>query len=216
MKGLFKVFNNVEIQTLLDQLPVFHPDFEGNLKCRFLSKESRCSIHPFRSLACRIHGLPVIDQLKISGQENCRKINPAVQPRVSVNELRGWLELLTRLNKDHFDFYCEPYWVSGFNIECWFAIIFDPFLDMDVFGELKRQLLDLFPELKELQYDDPTDLKGKVDDVTLFYEIMKFGITGKVIGLLDKIISGYPQTGTYYLKEASDYRKIMVEKLKEG
>lgn len=204
--GLFKTFTTSEIQSLLLSPIQFHGRSEGNLQCKFLSKQGRCIIHPCRSMACRLHGLPVIEKLNIPGQENCLKIREEQTADIPLDELEKWLENLTHLNSELLEYYTAPFFIAGFNIECWLSVVYDPFLDMDPFIKIKKILNERFPQLALIPYQDQTNLKEKTDKILFFSEFLKQGVSEELIELLDSISRDYPYTGTYFLQEAEKYK----------
>src|SRR3990172_6474656 len=67
MKHVISQFNPEEVARLLTQKMKPHERFEGNYQCKFLSPLGKCTVHPGRPLACRLHGLPVLEELDIPG-----------------------------------------------------------------------------------------------------------------------------------------------------
>jgi len=203
MRYLLENSTQERIAEVLNSPPVLHAAFEGNLRCRFHDLVSKkCRIHPSRTLACRLFGLPAMGRFSIENLENCGKMVFSGGGPANESDIRDWLEELTRLNREVSPFYSEPYWVAGFNIECWLAVYFDPFLDFDAFGELKRFLrkeLDL--SFLEGCYKETTGLKDKVDRITLLYQLIQAGNRPESLALISELRSRYPMTGTYYYSE---------------
>jgi len=105
--------------------------------------------HP--PLACRLFGLPVLNQLGLENLEKCPVMDPQTCPPVPRETLDGWLSRIKDLNQDIPGYYSEPYWVLGLNLECWLAVYFDPLLDVGVFGVLKKRL----QEAVDLDFSSP-------------------------------------------------------------
>jgi Fe-S-cluster containining protein len=205
-------FEKEKLSAILIQPAVIHPDYEGNLYCCFQSKETKnCMIHPSRTMACRLFGLPVLSELSINNMENCSKLDVSKIQNPSKEKLNVWLRSLTDLNREAASFYSEPYWVSGFNIECWLAVYFDPLLTDGVFGELKsllRNTLDL--SFLEDRFVDKTNLKDKIDRIALLYMLIDTGSLSEAKELIARIRNDYPLTGTYYLEELDKLESIIV------
>ncbi|OGJ86175.1 MAG: hypothetical protein A2268_01745 [Candidatus Raymondbacteria bacterium RifOxyA12_full_50_37] len=209
---LLENFSKENTEKILLAQPKIHPNYEGNLFCKFQDKETlRCIIHPARTMACRLFGLPVIDELDLNNIENCRKMNIASLPKVSPEKLKAWLSLLMEMNEPLAPYYQEPYWVAGFNIECWLAVYFDPLLDDEVFGILKKLLreeLDL--RFLEEKFIDKTELKDKTGKILLLYEIIRSGDTQTALSLIDQIRRSYPLTGAYYFEELQKLQNLIT------
>lgn len=215
MRHLLTTHPKETIRAMLCTPPALHPDYEGNLRCKVHDKVGgRCLVHPSRTLACRLFGLPAISEFQIADLENCRKTDPSTKPSVERTQIEGWLLELTRLNTGVAPFYCEPYWIAGLNIECWLAVYFDPLLNHGIFGAIKdllRQWLDL--SFIEDVYRDRTELKDKTDKIGLLYELLKMGDTASVVELTQSIRNDYPLTGTYYLDELDKIERMVKKNI---
>ena len=213
MDGVYR-FEKEQIQHFFSIPVKFHEKHEGNLQCRFIDKHGHCTVHKFRSMACRLHGLPAINMLGIEEIENCKIMPPSSLPEVKVNTLKKWLENLSQLNSEIFNHYKEPFWLAGLNIECWLAILYDPYFNLAPFKHFREIFKKRYPKLSEMKYSDETNLKEKVDKITMFFEFIKTGVSEELIDLLSSIINDYPVTGTYYLNEAKKYKEIIESRLR--
>jgi len=201
----FLAENSMEQATeILCRPAAFHPTCEGNLICRMQAKRL-CTIHKHRTMACRIHGLPVLQSLQIAGQEDCLKMK-GILPQVETADLKSWLELLSAMNSQVMEYYTEPYWLAGLNLEGWLAAYFDPLLDAGPFGQAKAILRGRYAQLAGVPYTDASRLKDKVDKITLLFEMFKIGPSPELVALIDSIERDYPLTGTYYMEEAKKIR----------
>ncbi|MFH0920326.1 MAG: YkgJ family cysteine cluster protein [Fibrobacterota bacterium] len=204
-------FTREQVEKILMASIVPHPAFEGNLRCCLQDAGTRrCLVHPARTLACRLFGLPAISNFKIENMENCRKIDFTRCGKADEADIRAWLSELTRLNGEVAPYYCEPYWIAGLNIECWLAVYFDPLLDPGAFGDLKRYLhasVDL--SFMTDRYKDVTQLKDKVDRITLLYQLIEWGDREEALGLVHALRTAYPMTGTYYHAELSKIEALL-------
>ncbi|OGS37092.1 MAG: hypothetical protein A2293_08460 [Elusimicrobia bacterium RIFOXYB2_FULL_49_7] len=204
MKSFVHVYPPERVAERLLLAPEIHPAYDGNLYCRF--QENRCGlclVHSGRTLACRLFGHLAINALGVKELENCRRMPPLSEEVLRPEQVRTFLADLTDLNRRLVpSYYEEPYWVMGLNIECWLAVYFDPLLDDQVFGEMKRllrQTIDL--SFLEDRYHDTTGLKEKVDKIALLYGLIQTDFLSDAHRLIDDIRNHYPQTGTYYLEE---------------
>ncbi len=212
IKSLLSYQTNENVQKLLSRNPLLHDGFDGNLHCVFQDIVSKkCIIHSGRTLACRFFGFPALDDLNISNLENCREITlPGNGP--GVKDIRSWLDRLTALNQHLTPYYCEPYWIAGFNVECWLAVYFDPMLNEGIFGEMKNVLrasIDL--EFMDSGYVDITGLKEKTDRIALLYELIRAGDKPGSLHLIQDIRTNYPYTGSYYLDELDKLGKLLLD-----
>lgn len=204
------------LASFLNKPTEFHARHDGNLVCRLLGPEGKCLAHSHRTMACRLHGLPVINELGIRNLENCEKVEPRLQPQIPVDRLRAWLGRLTTLSENIQEKYEEPYWLTGLNLECWLAVVYDPLMDMGPFRRAKEILQSRFPMLREFGFKNETRLREKVDKISMLFEFFSVGVSEDVLEILDSIMNDYPQTGTYYLKEAEDYKKVLEKRFKKG
>jgi Fe-S-cluster containining protein len=201
-----------DVECLLLRAPSLHEGYEGNLHCLFQDPVSRkCAVHPGRTMACRFFGLPAMDQLKIINLDNCRKMGLQA-PGVNAEQLRTWMARLTDLNQSLAPFYSEPYWIAGFNAECWLAVYFDPLLNDGIFGSMKKILHDnLDLGFLEGRYADRTGLKDKTDKIALLYELIKIGDRGNSLLLAGELRNAYPYTGSYYAEELDKLEKLLMD-----
>ncbi len=216
LDGICEDLSMESIQKFLFHPAIFHTEYEGNLICRFLDTKGRCQVHKSRSMACRLHGLPVISKLNINNLENCQKMDPNSLPNVELKKLQEWLDELSSINSQLYEYYEEPFWIAGFNIECWFSVMYDPMLNFGPFKTFKNILSNRYKKIQHLEYNDKTNLKEKVDKITMFNEFSKTGIGDGLVNLLDSIINDYPQTGTYFLDEANMYKKAILKNQSDG
>ncbi|MBL8029609.1 MAG: YkgJ family cysteine cluster protein [Fibrobacteres bacterium] len=211
MRYAINHFSKEKLSELLLQKPEIHKAYDGNLHCLFQDKATgHCLIHPARTMACRLFGLPVINELSIHNLENCTKLDVAKINNPTKEKLTEWLQRLTDLNREHLSYYTEPYWVSGLNIESWLAVYFDPLLNDGIFGEMKEFLHRAF-DINYLadQFRDETALKDKIDRIAMLYILIDTGSIDAALDLISEIRNGYPLTGTYYLEELEKIEKVL-------
>ncbi len=189
-----------------------HPRFEGNLFCRFEHK-GRCLLHQGRTLGCRLFGIAALNELGIQNLENCTFMQVRDLPSVSKETLTGWLQEISDLNAPFYNYYQEPYWLAGLNIECWLAVYFNDYLDDAVFLQLKEILRSrLKLAFLKGRFRDPTNLKEKADKIKLLYLLMQSGDKDKSLELTKSLIEDYPFTGTYFFKEAQNIQQLLINR----
>jgi hypothetical protein len=189
--------------------PRIHGGHEGNLHCIFLDN-GRCLIHPGRAGACRLFGIPALDNMGIADMVSCAHKVTVVSGRGDEAFVRQWLDRLVGLNKKLYAFNAEPYFVRGFNLECWLDVYFDPLLSMEVFSDLKnilRENIDL--RQFEAAYTPKTGLKEKVDKISILNAMVNIAEPSVVRELLLSIRNDYPFTGTYFFEEANTLLKSL-------
>ncbi len=49
-----------------------HPDYPGQLACRFQTPDNLCSVYSHRALACRLHGHPVLEKAGMQYHIHCK------------------------------------------------------------------------------------------------------------------------------------------------
>lgn len=212
MRYLLRTTGQAEMRRMICAPPVLHPEYEGNLRCKAHDATGgRCLVHPARTLACRLFGLPALSEFPIAELENCRRTDPSTKPAVAKSQIEGWIGALTRLNSRFASFYCEPYWIAGLNLECWLAVYFDPLLNDGILGSMKtilRNRINL--GFLDREYIDKSGFKEKADKISLLYELLKVGDREAVRELSKSIRKDFPMTGTYYLDEL-DKIDLMVK-----
>ena len=72
---------------------------DGVLMCPFLTKEKLCSIYPVRHYKCRMTGMDILDDIFTEVCEHKKELNLS-SPKIDKKEWYGWVELLTKANKD--------------------------------------------------------------------------------------------------------------------
>jgi len=182
-----------------------HPDYEGNLRCPFLAG-TLCEVHPARTGACRLFGIPSLKELGISNLEQCRNSITVVSGNGSLAAVQSWLEKLMSLEKTLYRADEEPYFIKGFNIQCWLDIYFDDSLDFDIFREIKNSM-HRYIDLQEYagSYKPQTGLKDKIDKITIFSSLLNCGDRATIQPLLLSIRDDYPATGTYFFEESNAF-----------
>ena len=186
-----------------------HPDYEGNLCCIFLEK-GKCAVHPGRTGACRLFGIPSLKELKLTNMEDCKNEVAIIKGNGNVTFVQSWLDRLYILEKKLYRSWEEPYFIKGFNIECWLDIYFDDSLDFDVFIEIKNsmnQYIDFVPFKKF--YRPKTGLKEKIDKISILAALLDSGDQEAIKKVLLSIRNDYSLTGMYFYDESEAFLKIL-------
>lgn len=210
---LFHVLQNTssteKIIRYLQTPPELHPDYNGNVRCFFLEEKS-CAIHPARTGACRLFGIPSLKELNLSNLEACRHHIEIVSGNSDISFIQSWLEKLCQLDRKLYDYAAEPYFIKGFNLHCWLDIYFDDSLDFDIFNDIK-QVLKQYVDLAEYKnyYTSQTGLKEKIDKIGILSALLSSGDKALLHPLLLSIRDDYPATGTYFYDEAVAYLDVL-------
>jgi hypothetical protein len=125
--------------------PILNKVHEGNLDCIFL-RQKQCAIHNTRSGACRLFGIPSINEMGIPDLVSCFNKITVKSGEFSESFIKSWLEKIVALNQKLYPFGSEPFHVYGFNIECWLDIYFDTTISDDFFNNIRdimKQCFDL-------------------------------------------------------------------------
>ncbi len=186
-----------------------HPDYAGNIHCHFLDQK-RCTMHQGRTGACRLFGIPSLSQLEVGNLEECKENITITKGDGSKEHITNWLDKLASLNAEFYNFNGEPYFVTGFNLPCWFDIYFDDTLDFDVFESIQTVMYDYldFSSFKN-DYALKTDLKDKIDKISILSTLIGSGDVTTLVTTLKSIKEDYPKTGTYYYNEACEFLSVL-------
>ena len=186
-----------------------HPDYEGNLRCVFL-ENGKCSVHPGRTGACRLFGIPSLKKLNLTNMEDCKNKVAIIKGNGNVTFIQSWLDRLYALEKKLYRSWEEPYFIKGFNIQCWLDIYFDASLDFDVFIEIKNsmnQYIDLTPYKNS--YKLKTGLKEKIDKISILASLLDTGDRESINKVLLSLRNDYPLTGMYFYDESEAFLKVL-------
>ena len=185
-----------------------HPSYDGNLRCIFL-ENGRCIVHHARTGACRLFGVPSLRNFEISNLEECKNHITVTSGNGDITFIESWLDKLVKLNKSLYNFSEEPYFIRGFNIQCWLDIYFDDSLDFDVFNEIKDVMyryIDL--SYCKKTYSLQTQIRNKFDKIAVLSSLLST-TTSIDMELVKKTVlsvkNDYHTTGTYFLEEVEAY-----------
>jgi hypothetical protein len=185
--------------------PGIHPVHEGNLACALLA-ENNCMIHKWRSGACRLFGIPSLGNLGISDLVSCFNDIQVISGRWDKTFIERWLKDISALNEKLYPFGKAPYFIYGFNLECWLDVYFDDLLTVDVFSQIRSVMRKYFDmSLFKPRYLLKTGLKEKVDKISLLSVLLGSNDKDSIQEVLVSIRDDYPLTGTYFVKEAQTY-----------
>jgi Fe-S-cluster containining protein len=210
MKNFVSNSSDKEIEDFLFFTPKQHKIHDGNFVCYFL-KNNNCSIHKYRTGACRLFGIPEIEKLNLSNLVTC--VNKA-STSVNCEEkfIRNWLNQIAEINSKIYPFGRSPYFVYGFNLECWLDIYFDNLLTFEPFLSIRSIMKNWFDLTKwQNEYRQKTNLKEKIDKISILNIMINIPQKDTLKELLISIINDYPLTGTYFQKEA----QLMLDEIEK-
>jgi hypothetical protein len=193
-----------DLEEFIFSVPLLSEAHEGNIVCAFL-KNKLCSVHLWRTGACRLFGIPALEKLGVSDLVSCFNSISVVSGASDEAFIRAWLDRITSLNTALYPFGKAPYHVYGFNLECWLDIYFDDLFTVDVFADIRAIMARYFDLSKWKQdYKARTGLKEKIDKISILSLLLETGDRDSIKELLVSIWDGYPLTGTYFQKEAQE------------
>ncbi|MGL1903542.1 MAG: YkgJ family cysteine cluster protein [Fibrobacterales bacterium] len=194
-----------------------HTIYVGNSHCRFQNMDhGRCEIYPGRALACRLHGHDALRVFESKEMVFCDR-NPDVHKNLTNNKLEGMLTVIRELaDKANID-YSEPYFMMSLNLEGWIDFYYQPEL-----SERRPQLLNMYQFMREnleLPVLDKapkhTTLAGKLKTIDTFFTALNGGDATLLVSLLNSLISDFPSSGSYFIDEAKQYKKVITEQFPE-
>ena len=197
------------LRTAVGRVVGAHEQCSGNLRCRFQLADGRCGVYERRPLACRLHGLRVMEQSGLNPTVRCPH-TLLQDPGFKQHHVYELLDIITELNQGYYSYYRHPYWLSGLNVECWLTIM-QADLDRPLFRLLRKimqRVLGL--ESASALFRQPVDLEGKLKLIEQFHRQLPQGETDILCSLLDRIQNDFSDTGAYYYYEASMYRDALV------
>ncbi len=189
---------------ILSKNTPFHEDYPGHLTCRFQTAEKLCGIYPYRTLTCRLHGHPVVKEMGLQTDIPCTYAKP-VKSTLGRQDLYGLIDRLTELNDGFYSYYRPPYWISGLNTETWLTILF---------SEMPQNIFQLLQKLMQSEFDlqdfgayftQPVKLREKITLIDTFHKKRSLSRPEALCPMLEKIKTGFPLTGAYYVIEANMY-----------
>jgi Fe-S-cluster containining protein len=206
-----RVLPALEMEAIFSNPPRVHPDYEGNLHCGFL-RNHHCSVHPARTGACRLFGLPLLREMGINDMVHCRNAITIRSGEFTLPALDSWLGRLYEIERSLYATNTEPYFIRGFNLACWQDIYFDPTLDFDIFADIKKAMAHCIDLTRFAQlYPLSTRLKEKVDKISILFSLFQSGDQATLRSLLHSIRDDYPLTGTYYQDDADAFLRVLEQ-----
>ncbi len=206
---LQKSVNPEKVKEYILSPPEIHTDCEGNLRCIFL-KNNSCAIHAARTGACRLFGIPSLKELKLTNMEECKNKTTVIKGNCNIAFIKSWLDKLYLLEKKQYHYGIEPYFIKGFNIQCWLDIYFDDSLDFDVFSDIKN-IMKHYINLSSYEdsYEPKTGLKEKIDKISILTTLLDSGDREAIHKLLLSIRNDYPATGIYFYDETTAFLEVL-------
>ena len=193
-------------------LPPFSSRFKGHRQCRFHALEGLCSIHPGRPLACRLHGLPVIESLGVVDLENCTIMDQKFLPQIALTRAKGWLEDLVKLNERLSEGYGQSFLrIVGLHPECWFDIAWGPEPASEELSGLREKILMFFPDLKINRLRPVTEIAEKASYLELLEISLEMGDLEMVKKMLTDLEGRFNTVGGYWESEARELLKAVEQ-----
>lgn len=209
--------HNLNSERFTQQLltpPEVHVGYEGNTVCLYLD-EGRCSVHPGRTGACRLFGIPAVDQMNIPGLVTCSKKTSAASQEFSSGNVKAWLVDLVRLNRKLYPMGEAPYFLTGLTLECWYDVYYYEYWKQPFFRKL-HDILHLHVKLPgTIPYLQRTAIVEKVAAIDRFFTIIDSGNAGAMVPLLLHIRDDFPLTGTWYHAEAQRFLDAFADAVPE-
>jgi len=198
------------LQQVLSRIVPAHPEYHGNMLCRFQTPDNKCSVYNRRALVCRLHGHPVLRKMGFQYQVHCAGSEHCTSP-LTPDDVYSLMDRLTELNKGYYSYYSPPYWVSGMNIETWLTVLFGKF-EQHIFKLLKKIMLKEF-DIQDMAgfFTQHVRLAEKLDLIDTFQAELPNGRLETLLPLLRCIQNDFPETGAYYYFEAEMYEKSLLE-----
>jgi Fe-S-cluster containining protein len=202
---------SAQLENILSREVAAHPDYNGNLMCRFQTPDNRCMIYPHRALVCRLHGHPVLKKMGLQYHVHCP--TAAVSSEVfDADDVYALMDRLTEINQGYYSYYSPPYWVSGLNTESWLTILCGD-LQQNIFRLLKKIMLKEINSISiEPYFMQTVPLKEKLRVIDMFQVQLSSSHNETLIPLIRSIQNDFPETGAYYYFEAEMYEKTLKNK----
>jgi hypothetical protein len=163
-----------------------------------------------RTGACRLFGVPALNDFGIDEMESCRYHPLAVSAEADADFIRGWLDKMVLLNRQLYPVGALPYAITGLNLYCWMDLYFDKTLTIPFFIQLQNTMhsfVDVRPMVP--RYRPTTAIRDKIDKIHAFSELIDSGDSGLLLALLHSISNNYPLCGTYFIDEAQQYLSVL-------
>lgn len=191
-----------------------HKRFEGHYKCPFQATNGFCSVHPTRPMACRLHGLPVLDDLEIADLENCRIMDRDFLPKVEVKEAKNWLSHLLAMNRALFPEYGEGLaQIIGLQWPCWMDIVFGPEMTDQSLLPLRKAARGVLEINQDLLAVATTQIVEKVAYIGLLEMMLSMGDAHTALEMLNDLPKRFVGTGSYWENEAATLKTEILESL---
>lgn len=198
------------LQQILSRIVPAHPEYHGNMLCRFQTPDNRCGVYERRALVCRLHGHPVLRKMGFQYQVHCSGSSTSTGSLMP-EDVYGLMDRLTELNKGYYSYYCPPYWVSGLNTETWLTVLFGNF-EQHIFKLLKKIMLkELDIQHMAHHFTQHVRLSEKLGLIDRFQAELPLCRAETLVPLLRRIQNDFPETGAYYYFEADMYEKSLTE-----
>lgn len=194
-----------------------HLFYAGNAHCRFQDMvNGRCQNYETRAMACRLHGHEALRAYQTDDLEFCDK-KPDHNKTLSVEGLDRRLETIRDYNDSLEIPYAEPWYFCSLNLESWLDFYYTPSLceGRPVLAQIQRTIHSMLSLPLINQKVQLTTLTAQLKTIEHLYRAISEGDGALVLDLLNDILEGFPSTGSYYLDEANQMKKILLDSQKD-
>lgn len=183
--------------------------YQGNFLCRAQDDAGRCTVHPFRPLACRLEGMPILDEMGMRDEPVCEHIRPGDMEEVTREQIEGWIQAAFDLSAQVHPVSEEPWFVNGLNLECWWAVLFDPEITQPFFLQIRTTFREAY-DLEDVaqSYTDRTGFARKLALIETYFEMIEAKRPDKAFRLMRQVLQEFPRTGSHYALEGRTYLRF--------
>ncbi len=217
MRSGLELFGEPGLKEFILKPRIEHIKYVGNSHCRFQHMESgKCLIYPGRALACRLHGHDALRVFESKEMVFCDR-NPDVYKELTDDRFEKVLTSISALADAAHVQYDDPYFMMSLNLECWIDFYYQPELSADR-PQLKQMYDYLNNSLTLPLLERPprhTTLGGTLNTVDRFFKALETGNALLMNSILDSLINDFPSTGSYFMDEARQYKKVILEQFPE-
>lgn len=207
LKGMLESCDAETLGRLVNHPMEGSSEYAGNFLCGVQDDNGRCRLHAYRPLACRLEGIPVLDEMSMRDEPICPFIKPDdMAVDVTAEQVETWIQQAFDLSNAIHPVSMEPWFLNGLHLECWWAVLFDLDITQSFFLDIRAKFNDTFElhPLAEL-YQDQTGFAERIGLIESYFAEMEAKRPDKAFKLIRRIVHGFPKTGTYFHYEGQQY-----------
>jgi len=212
-----EIFGEPTFKNFLEKPRIEHKIYVGNSHCRFQDlDDGKCLIYPGRALACRLHGHDALRAFESKEMVFCDR-NPDKDQSLTQDLLNSMIHSVRELADQIEIAYEEPYFMLSLNLECWIDFYYNESISVHR-NPLKYMYDYLHENLRLPELEKPTrhtTLSGKLNTIDKLFDAINSGDGYTMITLLNALISDFPSSGSYWIDEAKQYKKVILEQFPE-